>query len=216
LIALIVAIAAAFFGGWQAWVVSDTEQRQLRAYVSSTDPVVVLTKDTDPRWMIFARWINHGSTPTRFSTVTLTCLSLRVADGAIVDAQTATPTPALRDIPPNQSQAAGSCSFAPDKIASNSKNGLLAAVQSRIDYVDVFEKHHQSEQCYTVAFLGDPSVADNQHLIGFCGRNCEDEECGLPPVEKRGTAATLPTGLGVFPLPLFPDYGRAAHRWHFP
>jgi hypothetical protein len=75
--ALLASAVAAAFSGWQAWVASDTGERQLRAYLELTDIEVVCPGCTTPpgrsascrpipsRNFVHIRFENSGQTPAR-------------------------------------------------------------------------------------------------------------------------------------------------------
>jgi hypothetical protein len=70
--ALLVSACAAAFSGWQAWIASDTEERQLRAYLELTDIEVVCpdcttTGPANPEHqnLVHIRFENSGQTPAR-------------------------------------------------------------------------------------------------------------------------------------------------------
>jgi hypothetical protein len=61
-VGLVVAVFAALFTGWQAWIARDIAQRQLRAYVSGNPDYIFTFNPTIPVQIRFTL-SNHGQTP---------------------------------------------------------------------------------------------------------------------------------------------------------
>jgi hypothetical protein len=168
----------------QVQIAKDTEKRQLRAYVSAQEPIVKpkskLTGE-DTTWIIIPKWNNSGDTQTRFLSSRLKCVAIDKKTGKLVTAGELS-DPTTRDIGPKSSSGTGNCVSTYLQIGSNQSIGLLSGIYSIVTYYDIFGDIHRSEQCYTVEFTGDPSIANEeaQRFIGTCDfRNCEDEECKI-------------------------------------
>jgi len=164
----------------QRAIATDTEQRDLRAYVTASD---VLTTPTVRgsgvlEWLILAKWQNAGHTPTRLMHGHFQCIGL-YPNGKM--GETNPGNEGGRDIGPGQITGLGGCYLTPAQIISHQAAGFINGVWSTVHYNDVFGHPHISEQCVTVTFVGNPTKANPkiQTLTGVCpSHNCEDEECG--------------------------------------
>jgi len=168
-------------------IAKDTEQRDLRAYVTATDILVSVTVEKDGKniqWHFMPKWQNAGRTPIRFANATLNCVSFDHS-GKLYQTHSVGGG-AVHNLGPGQASGYGWCTLTPQQIIANQGAGFANGVWSTIKYSDVFGNPHISEQCIEVYFPGDtarlsePTKLDPnlQREISVCPiHNCEDEEC---------------------------------------
>ncbi len=176
----VLTIALVLIGIGALCVQRDTEERDLRAYVTAGETKIIPTtnsQDGDLHWVMTPEWKNVGNTPTRSAKVSIQCFTIDAA-GKTIDEHA--PSSRYRDLGPDKTGLAGGCTLTPKEMLSNKAAGKKNAVYSAVDYKDVFGTDHHSEQCVVLTPISDADVADPafQHTFSLCAdRNCEDEEC---------------------------------------
>jgi hypothetical protein len=157
-IAAIGAILAAIFSGWQAWIASDTERRQLRAYVSfsTTNPIKMTSSEVT---MVID---NFGETPAKDVQIwsswefvpfgqdlpaDFQFLVKPPCGGTAVD-QKMLPGP-ITIFPKNSYSTYGfHCPFDLVDLTRAERNEVSAFTYGFISYFDVFDEKHRTNFCY--------------------------------------------------------------------
>jgi hypothetical protein len=183
--AFVVSCFAATFSGWQAWIASDAEERQLRAYLEVTDLEVVCpdcatigpVNPSSPipyisQNFVHIRFENSGQTPARAIRYKINWLPIPSKDAPLPENfefpdYSPTNTPAFvstSELARDQHRdGAGEIEHDIDRFRTSTKRMSTLYLYGHLDYCDVFGKPRATAFCFLYA----PNVGEK---LPICDR----------------------------------------------
>jgi hypothetical protein len=176
MVAAIAAAAAAGLSAWQGSISSDTERRQLRAYVDMNRIVIdAVSRQSDGEisWMTEAVWRNSGATPTRGLKI-FSDVGAKYSKGPMMSFGD---TPSLALGPGDEEFVIGALGVPTSRIQSFVAKGIAV-------YRDAFGHDRVTMACRTANLFDPETLKDAKAGDTFtlhsrpCGvDSCADEDC---------------------------------------